>query len=169
VMDKMAAPRGLIRYATQNGMAGHWAPRQVLRRVLRPRVLIYTGLLAALTMGVLASLVVRMPLKVDVVRDRASLARIVEGGQLENVYRLQIMNATEQVQRYRIEATGLQGLSVSPPEPVEVGSAQSRWVAVRLQLPYGSATAGSHVVHFDVRSADGSAQVSEKATFLVPR
>lgn len=169
VMDKMAAPRGLIRYATQNGMAGHWTPRQVLGRVLRPRVLVYTGLLAALTMGVLASLVVRMPLKVDVVRDRASLARIVEGGQLENVYRLQIMNATEQVQRYRIEATGLQGLSVSPPDPVEVGSAQSRWVAVRLQLPYGSATAGSHVVHFDVRSADGSAQVSEKATFLVPR
>jgi cytochrome c oxidase accessory protein FixG len=169
VMDKMASPRGLIRYATQNGMAGHGTPRQVLRSVLRPRVLIYTGLLAALTMGVLASLVVRMPLKVDVVRDRASLARIVEGGQLENVYRLQIMNATEQVQRYRIEASGLQGLSVSPSESVEVGSAQSRWVAVRLQLPYGSATAGSHVVHFDVRSADGSAQVSEKATFLVPR
>jgi polyferredoxin len=169
VMDKMASPRGLIRYATQNGMAGHGTPRQVLRSVLRPRVLIYTGLLAALTMGVLASLVVRMPLKVDVVRDRASLARIVEGGQLENVYRLQIMNATEQVQRYRIEASGLQGLSVSPSESVEVGSAQSRWVAVRLQLPYGSAAAGSHVVHFDVRSADGSAQVSEKATFLVPR
>jgi cytochrome c oxidase accessory protein FixG len=169
VMDKMATPRGLIRYATQNGMAGHWTPKQVLRRVLRPRVLVYAGLLAALTVGVLASLVVRTPLKVDVVRDRASLARIVEGGQLENVYRLQIMNATEKAQRYRIEVRGLEGLSVSSADPVEVGSAQSRWVAVRLQLPYGSATAGSHVVHFDVRSADGGAQVSEKATFLVPR
>jgi cytochrome c oxidase accessory protein FixG len=169
VMDKMATPRGLIRYATQNGMAGHWTRAQVLRRVLRPRVLIYTGVLAALTIGLLASLVVRTPLKVDVVRDRGSLARIVEGGQLENVYRLQIMNATERQQRYRIEAHGLEGLGVSPAEPVEVGPAQSRWVAVRLQLPYGSATAGSHPVHFDVRSVDGSAQVSEKATFMVPR
>ncbi len=169
VMDKMASPRGLIRYATQNGMAGRWTPGQVLRRVLRPRVLIYAGALTVLTAGVLASLVVRTPLKVDVVRDRGSLARIAEGGQLENVYRLQIMNATERPQRYRIEASGLDGLRVSPAEPVEVGSAQSRWIAVRLQLPYGSAAAGSHTVYFDVRAAEGSAQVSEKATFMVPR
>jgi hypothetical protein len=53
--------------------------------------------------------------------------------------------------------------------PVEVGPAQSRWVAVRLQLPYGTATPGSHPVHFDVRAAEGGAQVSEKAAFLVPR
>ena len=169
VMDKMAAPRGLIRYATQNGMAGRFTRSQLLRRVLRPRVLIYACVLVALTAGLLASLVVRMPLKVDVVRDRASLARIVDGGQLENVYRLQIMNATERPQRYRIEARGLEGLGVSPAEPVEVGPAESRWVAVRLQIPYGSSTAGSHAVHFDVRSLDGSAQVAEKATFMVPR
>jgi cytochrome c oxidase accessory protein FixG len=169
VMRKMDYPPGLVRYATQNGMAARWTPRQVLRRVLRPRVLIYAGVLAALCFGLLASLVVRTPLKVDVVRDRASLARIAEGGMLENVYRLQIMNATERVQRYRIAATGLEGLGVSPAEPVEVQPAESRWVAVRLQLPYGSAPAGSHTVHFDVRSADGGARVSEKAIFLVPR
>lgn len=169
VMDKMDTPRGLIRYATQNGMAGRWTPRQVLRRVLRPRVLIYTGVLAALCIGLLASLVTRTPLKVDVVRDRASLARIVEGGQLENVYRLQIMNATEQVQRYRIAAGGLEGLKVSSEPVVEVAPAESRWVAVRLQLPYGAAAAGSHKVHFDVRAESGNASVSEPAVFLVPR
>ncbi|WP_372828451.1 cytochrome c oxidase accessory protein CcoG [Polaromonas sp.] len=169
VMDRMDTPRGLIRYATQNSMAGRWSPRQVLRRVLRPRVLLYTAVLTALCIGLLASLVVRTPLKVDVVRDRTSLARIAEGGQLENVYRLQIMNATEQLQRYRIEASGLPGLSIFPLEPVEVEAAQSRWVAVRLQLPYGSASAGSHAVQIDVSSTSGSARVSEKAAFLVPR
>jgi cytochrome c oxidase accessory protein FixG len=169
VMDKMATPRGLIRYATQNSMAGHWTPRQVLRRVLRPRVLIYTAVLAALCVGLLASLVTRTPLKVDVVRDRASLARIVEGGALENIYRLQIMNATEKVQRYRIVASGLEGLQVASEAVVEVAPAQSRWVAVRLQLPYGAVPAGSHTVYFDVRSEDGRDSVSEKAVFLVPR
>jgi polyferredoxin len=44
---------------------------------------------------------------VDVVRDRAALSRIVAGGMLENVYRLQIMNATEKTQSYRIGASGL--------------------------------------------------------------
>lgn len=169
VMDKMAYPRGLIRYATQNSLAGRWSPREVVARVFRPRVLIYSGVLAALCIGLLASLVTRTPLKVDVVRDRASLARIVEGGMLENVYRLQVMNATERPQRYSITASGLDGLSVVAGDTVEVQPAESRWVAVRLQLPYGAASPGSHPVHFDVKAADGGAHVSEKAIFLVPR
>jgi polyferredoxin len=103
------------------------------------------------------------------VRARASLARLAEGGRLENVYRLQIMNATEQPQQYLIAASGLDGLSVSPDQPVGVEAAQSRWVAVRLQVPYGSAPPGSHTVHFSIREEGSGAQVSEKAAFLVPR
>ncbi|WP_285411371.1 cytochrome c oxidase accessory protein CcoG [Variovorax sp. efr-133-TYG-130] len=169
VMTKMSYAPRLIRYDTHNGMEGRWSRRQLLRRVLRPRVLVYAAILALLVTGLLASLVTRTPLKVDVVRDRASLARIVEGGRLENVYRLQIMNATEQPQRYRIAAHGIEGLSVSPDEAVAVEPAQSRWVAVRLQVPYGAAPAGSHTVHFDIREEGGAVQVSEKAVFLVPR
>ncbi|VTU22007.1 Putative electron transport protein YccM [Variovorax sp. PBL-E5] len=170
VMDRMAQPHGLIRYATENGMKKGWTAAQVLRRVLRPRVLVYGFVLLALAIGLLASLVVRMPLKVDVVRDRGSLARLVEGGRLENVYRLQIMNATERPQVYRIAAEGgLQGLAVASDDRVKVDAAQSRWVAVRLQIPADRAPVGSHTVYFDVRTADGSAHVSEKAVFLVPR
>jgi len=169
VMQKMAYAPRLIRYDTQNGMEAGWTRGQLLRRVLRPRVLVYTAILALLVIGLLASLVTRMPLKVDVVRDRASLARIVEDGRLENVYRLQIMNATEEARDYRIAAHGLEGLTVSPGEPVTIGAAQSRWVAVRLQVPYGVVPAGSHTVHFDIRDERSGVQVSEKAAFLVPR
>ena len=169
VMQKMAYAPRLIRYDTQNGMEAGWTRRQLLRRVLRPRVLVYTAILALLVAGLLASLVARTPLKVDVVRDRASLARIVEGGRLENVYRLQIMNATEDARHYRIAAHGIEGLSVSPDERVTIDAAQSRWVAVRLQVPYGVVPSGSHTVHFDIRDEEGGAEVSEKAVFLVPR
>ncbi|SDJ44739.1 cytochrome c oxidase accessory protein CcoG [Variovorax sp. OV700] len=169
VMQKMAYAPRLIRYDTQNGMEAGWTRRQLLHRVLRPRVLVYTAILALLVAGLLASLVARTPLKVDVVRDRASLARIVEGGRLENVYRLQIMNATEEARHYRIAAHGIEGLSVSPDERVTIDAAQSRWVAVRLQVPYGVVPSGSHTVHFDIRDEEGGVQVSEKAVFLVPR
>jgi len=130
---------------------------------------VYSGVLVALSIGLLASLVLRMPLKVDVVRDRGALARIVEGGALENVYRLQIMNATEQKQVYRIATHGLDGLRVASAGEVEVGPAESRWVAVRLQLPADKAPPGSHAVHFEVGTPDGRAHVSEKSVFLVPR
>ncbi|MBO9680020.1 MAG: cytochrome c oxidase accessory protein CcoG, partial [Acidovorax sp.] len=170
VMDKMRYPRGLIRYSTQNGVAQRWTQSQMLRRVLRPRVLIYTGVLVALCVVMLVSLVARTPLKVDVVRDRAALSRIVAGGKLENIYRLQVMNATETSQRYRITARGLEGLEVASDAEVEIEPAQSRWVAVRLQIPYGSAPAGSHAVYFGIEALGSSpAHVAEKSVFLVPR
>jgi cytochrome c oxidase accessory protein FixG len=42
VMDKMGYPRGLVRYTTQNGVARGWTRPQILRHVLRPRVLLYS-------------------------------------------------------------------------------------------------------------------------------
>lgn len=91
------------------------------------------------------------------------------GGRLENIYRLQIMNATESGQRYRIGASGLQGLRVASDAEVEIGAAESRWVAVRLQIPYGSAPPGSHAVQFDVQALGSGGHVAEKSVFLVPR
>ena len=52
---------------------------------------------------------------------------------------------------------------------VEVDPAQSRWVAVHLQLPYTAAGPGSHPIHFNVGTVNGDAHVSEKSVFLVPR
>ncbi len=169
VMDKMQYPRGLIRFSTQNGVKNHWTQSQMLKRVLRPRVLFYSGILIALCIGMMASLVVRTPLKVDIVRDRAALSRIVAGGKIENIYRLQIMNATEGAQRYVISARGLDGLEVISEPEIDIGPAESRWVVVRLQIPYGSAAPGSHTVYFDVRAQDDKGQVAEKSVFLVPR
>jgi polyferredoxin len=170
-MDKMDYPHGLIRFTTQNALKqGSGAGREfILGRVLRPRVLVYGSVLLALTAAMMFSLAMRTPLKVDVVRDRAALSRIVAGGRLENVYRLQVMNATEQPQKYRIAAEGLEGLSVASETEFEVGPAESRWVPVRLQIPYGSAPAGSHAIHFDIHSVGGDAHVREKSVFLVPR
>ena len=169
VMDRMNYPRGLIRFTTQNAEARGWGRSEILRHVVRPRVLVYTTVLLTLTVVVLTSLVVRTPFKVDVVRDRAALSRIVAGGKLENVYRLQIMNATEQPQQYRISAAGLEGLQMASEAEATVGPAESRWVAVRLQIPYGSAAPGSHPIHFTIATVAGDEQISEKSAFLVPR
>lgn len=169
VMDKMGYAKGLVRFSTQNGVAQGWSQSQIMRRVFRPRVLVYSAILISLCVAMLVSLVMRTPLKVDVVRDRAALSRIVAGGKLENIYRLQIMNATEASQRYRISARGLDGLEVASEAEVQIDAAQSRWVPVRLQIPYGSMPSGSHPFYFDIQTVNGDAQLTEKSVFLVPR
>jgi len=169
IMDNMHYPRGLIRLTTQNGVAQGWKHAQILRRVPRPRVLIYSGILLALAAAMVVSLSLREPLKVDVIRDRASLARIAAGGKLENVFRLQVMNATETEQTYRVRAHGLEGIAVASETEVVVLPAETRGVAVRVQIPYGSAPAGSHPVYFDIDAVSGQGKVSEKSVFIVPR
>lgn len=168
VMDKMGYPRGLIRYSTERALEEGWGKAQIIRRVLRPRVLIYSTLLGLIIVGFIASLLLRTPFKVDIVRDRATLARLVEGGQIENIYRIQVMNATEQSRDFTLEVEGLPGLALASETQVTVDAAQSLWVPVQLRLPYNAAEPGSHRIHFRVSSPD-IGEVSEKSVFMVPR
>ena len=175
VMDKMRYPRGLIRYATQHSMEGHWSAAQMWKRVLRPRVLVYSGVLLLVVIGFVTSLALRSPFKADVVRDRGALARLVEDGRIENVYRIHLMNATEFGQQFRIEVDGLPGAVIASRGAIEVAATQARWVAVSVQItPQAARTLGSgaHPMHFRIASTDGArtvAEVSEKSTFVVPR
>ncbi|MBL8289880.1 MAG: cytochrome c oxidase accessory protein CcoG [Rubrivivax sp.] len=182
VMDKMQYPRGLIRYDTQNGMARHLSRAQEWLRVFRPRVLVYGAILGVITLGLATAMALRTTFKVDVVRDRGALARIVDDGFVENVYRLQIMNATEEAQRFRIEVSGLPQMRIEPqPAPVQVERAGARWVAVAVRVPPEVAAAakpGSHRIDFSIRRLEGDAGdkpgdngpvLVEKSTFIVPR
>ena len=169
VMDKLGYPRGLVKYSTQNAMSQHWSKAQILRHVLRPRVLIYSTILLLVVAAMVTGLVLRTPFKADVVRDRATLARLVAGGKIENVYRLQLMNATEQTQTFRIGAEGLPGLVVASEPLAEVEATQSRWVAVRLQLPFDAAPAGSHKIRFVIQAEQLPQSITEKSVFIIPR
>jgi cytochrome c oxidase accessory protein FixG len=174
VMDKVGYPRGLVKYSTQHAMQNKWTASQTLKHIFRPRVLIYTGILLLVVGLLFGSLLTRKSFKVDVVRDRATLARIVSGGNIENVYRLQIMNAAEKRQHFKVTAEGLYELKVlTDSEDLTVESTQSRWVSVRLQVPYDSAVPGSYPVRFTIEASDdnetGHTQLEEKSVFLIPR
>ncbi|MEX1166155.1 MAG: cytochrome c oxidase accessory protein CcoG [Hydrogenophaga sp.] len=170
VMDKVGYARGLIKYSTQNGVVQGWSTAQMIRRAFRPRVLIYSAILLAITLAVMISLFTRTPLRVDVIRDRGALAREVEFGRIENVFRLQVMNATELTQRYVITVEGLPGIKIESAPEVEVLPTEVRSAVIRVQVPPGAAATGSHPIRFDIRSlGDDGAAVSEKAAFLIPR
>ena len=177
IMDKMGYERGLVRYATQNGLAQRWTRDQMFKRVFRPRVLIYTVIMVLICTAFVLSLVYRSPFRADVVRDRASLARIVGDGRIENVYRIQIMNSAERTQRYTIQVNGLRDMSTDLPKEIELAPAEARWVTVGVQIPFESGQAvgaGVHPIHFVIErqasDSEGAAvKLEEKSTFMVPR
>jgi cytochrome c oxidase accessory protein FixG len=169
VMDKVGAARGLVRYATQNAIQKSWDWAQIWRQVMRVRVWIYSGILWALVLGLAISLAMRTPFRVDIVRDRTTLSRITEYGTLQNVYRLQIMNATETSNSYQVRVRGLSGIDLRDTDPVRIEAAQARWVVVRVDIPYGSGEPGSHKIWFDIEDTDNGQKVTEASVFLIPR
>lgn len=110
-----------FRYSTRNAVDPGRRRAQILRQALRPWVHI----------------------KVDLIRDRGALARMVELGGLENVCRLQIRDATEERQVVCLSASDLDGIELAPESLVEVLHLQSE--------------------------TDPTIRQDEKTTFLVPR
>ena len=168
-MDKVGYARGLVKYSTENAMKNKWSQQQTLRHVFRPRILAYTGILLAIVLAIMVSLATRTPFKVDIVRDRGVMARVVDAGKTENVYRLQVMNATESNQRYRFSVSGLPGLALTSEDTVSVQSTEARTVPMRIQLPFEGASVGSHEIKITIESLDSPGKLVEKTTFLVPQ
>jgi cytochrome c oxidase accessory protein FixG len=170
VMDRIGAQRGLIRYSTEHAMAENLPAAAILRRVFRPRVLIYSSALLLIAAIFLGSLILRVPLKVDVIRDRGSMGREVEEGMVENVYRLQAINTDELPHRYKISVTGIDGIVLSGDSEVTLAATETRLVPVRVRVPHGQGRAGSNSISFRLQGLDGArSQVNEKAVFYIPR
>ncbi len=170
VMDKMGYPKGLIRYSTENGLRNHWSPAQIWAHVLRPRTLVYSAILMVILGAFFTALWLRVPLKMDVIRDRGAMARVVEDGIVENVYTLRIMNTQEQFHRFALSVSGIDGIEIASERIAEMPGATTKSFAVRVRVPAGAGAKGSNKIAFEARAMNhDSIAVREKATFLVPR
>jgi cytochrome c oxidase accessory protein FixG len=170
VMDKIGAPRGLVRYWTDHAMKFRWTSAQILRHAFRPRVLIYSAILLTIVAVFFATLLTRTPLKMDVIRDRGSLGREVEDGMIENVYRLQIMNTDEAPHRYKLTVEGIPSIHIQGSNEVALSSTESRAVPISVRANEGQGEKGSNKIYFTLTTIDDPAiEVKEKAVFFVPR
>lgn len=169
VMDKVGYPKGLVKYSTQRAMDNKWTRAQIIRHAFRPRVLLYTSVLLAIILAIGISLTLRPELRVDVIRDRGAIARMVEKGQIENVYRLNMMNASESPLNIKIGVTGAKGMVLASDDAYTIAPTEVRSIAVRVRIPPGALPSGSHPMHFEVHNAETGTLISEESTFIVPR
>ena len=170
VMKKVQRPLGLIRYSTDHALENNLSIAQIRRRAMRPRVLIYCAILLTIVTVFFTALALRMPLKLDVIRDRGAMGRELETGQIENVYRLQIMNTSETAHDYRISVSGIPGITLAHDVIAHLDSTTTRAVPVSVQIDRGSGQPGSNKIRFSVTAVDAAdLTASEKAVFFVPR
>jgi cytochrome c oxidase accessory protein FixG len=164
VMDKMGYEKGLIRYTTENALSGE----QV--KILRPRVIIYAIGLLALVAAVGYGLATRIPLALDVIRDRNTLYRETGEGLVENVYTLKLINMDDEDHRYEVTVSGIEGMQLRlDTDQIPVAAHEVLNVSARVRVDPYSLERASSTISFTLQSVDDeSLRVEEEARFLGP-
>lgn len=148
VMDKMAYPRGLIRYTSERALEGgktHW---------LRPRIIGYTLMLTIMVSVFAYTVFSRVPLDLTVQRDRQQLYVETLDGKIDNVYSLHIANMRRDPARLEIAVEGLAQAELVGERNVALEGGEIRKVTMRLRVPRPQVTQGSTPVTFKVSGVD---------------
>ncbi len=188
IMDKLGRPRGLIRFAAESAgqpLAVTSGAATTARSTTismptttakgwRPRLWVYGALMVFFTGLGIYVLLHRVPLQVDVLRDRGALFREVEDGRVENAYRLHILNMDQIPHRFRVTVEGLPSARVVAGEVLDVAGGSTASLPVTVQAEAAAGRAGANPVQFTISSeeaADGrdqNLQVRENSVFMLP-
>jgi cytochrome c oxidase accessory protein FixG len=164
VMDQVGYEKGLIRYTTENALTGGHT------HILRPRLFVYAGLLLAIMAGLAYALSVRIPLQLDVIRDRNALYRETNEGLIENVYTLKILNMDEVEHSYQLNVSGIDQMKMQiDTQEIRVGANEVRELAVRLHADPYDLDQRSSAITFSLQARENDKlHVEERARFLGP-
>ncbi len=164
VMEKMNYPKGLIRYTTERAMHGGKT------QILRPRIFVYAALLLVSITALGYSIGQRIPLELDVIRDRNALYRETNEGLIENIYTLKIINKDRERHRYRLEVSGPAGLElINKANEIKVASGEVLSIPVSVQIDPVNLSKTSTQIQFHIAALEReNISQSEPARFLGP-
>jgi len=163
VMDKMGYPKGLIRYTTQNTLQGKES------RIIRPRIIIYSIMLIGIISIFISLMSQRIPIGLDVIRDRNQLYREVDG-LIENVYTLKVINMDQHTHAYSISIHGIDDMQMKMGNgEIVVNSGQVLDLPVRIRVDEAKLPSRSSNVYFTITATDNpELTTTEPAKFLGP-
>ncbi|MFV3075945.1 cytochrome c oxidase accessory protein CcoG [Niveispirillum fermenti] len=109
IMAKVGRPRDLITFDTEARQQARARGGEAKWRLLRPRIVIYAVLLALVGAVMLAALMTRTTVEVNVQRDRAPLFVMLSDGGIRNGYTLKVLNKRREAVDFLLALKGLPG------------------------------------------------------------
>ncbi len=163
VMDKMNYPRGLVRYATENSLANKKT------MIMRPRLIIYGILLVGVIAILSYLLITRVPLRLDITRDRIHLYRETPEGLIENNYILKIMNMSQQTNHYLIKLENPTNYKYIGPHEIKVKAGQIINLPVALTIDPGDVKTKNTKIVFSAHIKQSkNISVETESRFIAP-
>jgi len=113
VMKKVGLPADLIAYDTYRNLAAQQTGQKARLRIVRPRTIIYAALIVVVGLVMLATLLTRDQLDVNVLRDRNPLFVTLSDGSIRNGYTVKILNKLHDERKFEISARGIDSVMLS--------------------------------------------------------
>jgi cytochrome c oxidase accessory protein FixG len=133
VMDKMRYPRGLIRFTTERNLSAK--DKSEKTKPWRMKSIGYFIMVFAVSAVLVWDIATRVPLEVDVLRDRNQLFRENIEGQIENVFTLKLVNKSQRDLTYRIEVEGFEQFELIGSKTKQVAGGEVGTLPVTLAVP----------------------------------
>ncbi|EAR61690.1 cytochrome c oxidase accessory protein CcoG [Neptuniibacter caesariensis] len=163
MMERVGYPKGLVSYTTEHQLDGNKT------HILRPRLIGYFAVLCAMFIAFSYTIFSRIPLEVDILRDRGQLYTETSSGKIENVYTLKLANKEQVDHQYRISILGLDGIEYFGDEVVTIKSGELLDMAVRLNIEQKYLPSSNNNILFKVEALDDpSIVVEEENRFIGP-
>jgi cytochrome c oxidase accessory protein FixG len=162
IMDKMGYEPGLIKYTTENALAGNgWTLK-------RPKLLGYGVAMLVMVSLFAYSLLTRVPLGLDVMRNRGQLFQEVPGGMIRNTYMVKILNMDREDFTYKLRITGLPDVRLVPDELIDVPAGQIGELSVDVIVNPDLLQGVNTNIEFSVETTDGRWYASSESRYLGP-
>jgi len=112
VMGKIGQPSRLIAYDTEANILRRQAGKASRYRFMRPRTILYAGILAGVSAIMLLTLTFRHTLDLDVIRDRNPDHVRLTDGAVRNAYTIKLMNRSGQARTLKLGVSGIKARQI---------------------------------------------------------
>lgn len=162
MMQKMGYQKGLISYTSEHQLSGGET------KIFRPKLIGYAVVLAVMSSLLVYDIMSRVPLEVDIIRDRNSLDRETSQGLIENVYTLKVLNKSQQQSTYTIEILGLEGANYNGDNRVTVDAGGLYTLPISVAVAPEKLQEGTQKLYFKVATTLNGEVVEtvEPSTFI---
>lgn len=148
VMDQMGYERGLIKYTTEHELNGE------PRKLFHPRFVAYAAVLLIMVSVFFTAIINRVPLELDVIRDRDRLFNENSDGMIENNYTVKIMNMSQDSQSYQLRVEGLDGVSIKGRTTATLAAGEVAELPLRLQIKREALEKTNYTIKYTIESTD---------------
>jgi len=173
VMERVGLPPRLIAFDTERNREAKRVGKTAPWRPIRVRTVAYTGLLLLAGALLLASLLTRSDLDINVLPDRAPLFVRLSDGRIQNAYTIKILNMQRAERRFALAIEGVEDARVSVIGAAADGSLSARpdqvaTYRVLVNLPPKSLEGETTAMAFRLTDAATGAEARHQTVFKGP-